>query len=154
MFVKLKHLLIANSAFAGHDKTDQFFDIVEVIVIAGDPLAMVNNTVFFVLFKAVQQSFETVAADKEREPVRFYFLQESFPALCFGAFIATNELFLARTTPVFTPGDPRTAVGVAAAAAGPFTAKGAGQSAFANTYFTLHLSLLLSLSAILHLSEK
>ena len=43
---------------------NQFFNIVEVIVISNNSLTMVNNTVLFIFFKTVQQSFDTTPFGK------------------------------------------------------------------------------------------
>ena len=43
---------------------NQHFDIIEVIIISNNSLTVINNAVFFILFKTVQQSFNSMPFGK------------------------------------------------------------------------------------------
>ena len=68
----LCHLRFACACF---DKFNQLFDVFKIIIIAMDSLAVVDNTSFFVLFQAVQQSFFAIPFGKKCKSMGLDFLQ-------------------------------------------------------------------------------
>ena len=65
------------------DKLDQLLHIVEGVIVAADPFAMIDNTHFFVPCKAVQKLRLSVSFYKYRKSIWLDFRQQSFPACRF-----------------------------------------------------------------------
>jgi len=63
---------------------------------------MIYNSVFFIFFKTIQQSFDTISFGKYGESIWFYFNKKTFPAVCFTKAAVFNILFN-RAASVFTP---------------------------------------------------
>ncbi len=62
-----------NLTFACLYKLNQHFDIIEVIIISNNSLPVINNAVFFIFFKTVQQSFNSIPFGKQSKSIRFDF---------------------------------------------------------------------------------
>lgn len=90
------------SPHAGLDKFNQFFRVIKFIVVAVDSFSVIDNAVFFIAFKAVEQFFNSVAFYKKCERVRLDFCKKPFFAVG-GALIAALNVFCRRTVSVFAP---------------------------------------------------
>ena len=56
-----------NLSSSGSDIADQFFQIIEIIIITHNAFTVINNTGLFISFKAVQECFNTVPSGKFRK---------------------------------------------------------------------------------------
>lgn len=62
---------------------NQFFDIIKVIIISNNSLTMINNSVIFIFFKAVQQGFNTMPFCKQCKRIWFDFCKQAFLTVSF-----------------------------------------------------------------------
>lgn len=81
---------------------NQFFNVIKVIIISNNSLPMVNDSVVFIFFKAVQQGFNTISFGKYSKSIRLDFCQKAFLAIHFTK-IAVFYTFFNRTTSILAP---------------------------------------------------
>ena len=119
------------------DKLDQLFHIVEVVIVAVDPLAVIDNTCFFIPCKAVQKLRFAVSFGEQRKSIWLDLRQQPFPA-CRSTVIAVCILILNGAFPILAPIFIRTIVGAAAAAMVVFRTDAARQAASCDPKFSFH----------------
>ena len=119
------------------DKLDQLLHIVEGVIVAADPFAMIHKTRFFVPCKAVQKLRLSVSFYKYRKSIWLDFRQQSFSA-CRFTVVTVCILFLNGTFSILAPIFIRTIVGAATTAMVVFRAKAARQATSCNSKFSFH----------------
>ena len=72
---------------------NQCFDIVNIIVVSNNSPPMIDNTVFFIFFKTVQQGFNTIPSSKYSKSIRFNFCKKPFPTIHFTKIAIIYALF-------------------------------------------------------------
>ena len=125
-------------SFPRLDEADQLFNVVKLVIIADDPLAVINNAGLFVAFEAIQKSGLSISLGKQRKAVGFSFGKQTFLAKRI-AIEAMRVVFFKRAAAVFAPVLIRAISRVAAAAGLVFAAKAAGQSASSQSKLPFHI---------------
>ena len=84
-----------NLSSSGSDIADQFFQIIEIIIITHNAFTVINNTGLFISFKAVQECFNTVPSGKFRKsPWLDLFREQSLSTFRWFAFITAFNVFV------------------------------------------------------------
>lgn len=89
-------------AFPGENKINQLLNIAEIIVVPGNSLTVVNNSVLLVAFQTVHKLFRAVFADELLESVWLYLSEQPFPAIL-PALPAAGYPFLSGAFTVLAP---------------------------------------------------
>lgn len=120
---------------------NQFFNIIEVIIISNNSLTMVNNSFLFIFFKAAQQSFDTIPLGKYSKTIRLDFCEKTLLTIYF-AKIAIIYIFFHGTFSVFAPIFIWTITRITATAMFIFRTQTTSQSATSDTKFSFHIFIL------------
>ena len=100
----LNNLYTYHSAHACPDKTDQRFEIIKIIVIADDALAVIDNACLLIALQTVQQFLLTVPPCKLRKRTRLDLFGKQPPAAVRRlAFKAAAKILFDHAFPVLTP---------------------------------------------------
>ena len=91
-------------SFTGSDKLNQFFQIIEIIIITHNPFPVIDNSCLLISLQTVQQSRKTVSSRKFCKcPCFDLFRIESFATAFRRTFIAAVQSLFNHTFSVFAP---------------------------------------------------